>query len=144
MSLRGKRACHIGLGFNSQTSEVDREKRKGSHRPRTSENQAWISYDLKNYGLDLGGCYPLRPNETLLDLHNSLDDAQPHSIIVKFYQGRKAKNSFLWNQTPLLWPISETTDVLKAAHSTPLTLVTSNAFFNHKTDKSWELVFIFK
>ena len=44
-------------------------------------------------------------NETLLDLHNSLDHAQPYSIIVKFYQGRKVKISFLWNQTPLLPPI---------------------------------------
>ena len=33
----------------------------------------------------LGGCYPPRPaaDNTLLDLHNSSDDTQPHSIIVK-------------------------------------------------------------
>ena len=63
---------------------VDREKRRGGHRPRTSENQARLSYDLKNYGLDLGECYPARPSKTLLDLHNSSDHAQPHSIIVKY------------------------------------------------------------
>ena len=36
-------------------------------------------YHLKNYG-DLGWC-----NNTLLDLHNSLDDTQPHSIIDNYY-----------------------------------------------------------
>ena len=41
---------------------------------------------MKNYG-DLGGCYPPRPtastDNTLLDLHNSSKDTQPHSLIVK-------------------------------------------------------------
>ena len=40
---------------------------------------------MKNYG-DLGGCYPPRPtastDNTLLDLHNSSQDTQPHSLIV--------------------------------------------------------------
>ena len=40
---------------------------------------------MKNYG-DLGGCYPPRPtastDNTLLDLHNSSYDTQPHSLIV--------------------------------------------------------------
>ena len=40
---------------------------------------------MKNYG-DLGGCYPPRPTAStdnqFLDLHNSLQDAQPHSLIV--------------------------------------------------------------
>ena len=35
---------------------------------------------MKNYG-DLGGFYPSRPY-TLLDLHNSSKDTQPHSLIV--------------------------------------------------------------
>ena len=34
---------------------------------------------MKNYG-DLGGCYP----PTLLDLHNSSEDIQPHSLIVSY------------------------------------------------------------
>ena len=38
-----------------------------------------FQYYLKNYG-DLGECYPI-----LLDLHNSSDDTQPHSIIVKHF-----------------------------------------------------------
>ena len=42
---------------------------------------------MKNYG-DLGGCYPPRPtastHNTLLDLHNSSYDTQPHSLIVKY------------------------------------------------------------
>ena len=42
---------------------------------------------MKNYG-DLGGCYPPRPtastDNTLLDLHNSSYDTQPHSLIVKY------------------------------------------------------------
>ena len=41
---------------------------------------------MKNYG-DLRGCYPPRPtastDNTLLDLHNSSYDTQPHSLIVK-------------------------------------------------------------
>ena len=40
---------------------------------------------MKNYG-DLGGCYPPRStastDTTLLVLHNSLQDTQPHSLIV--------------------------------------------------------------
>ena len=38
---------------------------------------------MKNYG-DLGGCYPPRPDNTLLDLHNSSYDIQPHSLSVKY------------------------------------------------------------
>ena len=42
---------------------------------------------MKNYG-DLGGCYPPRPtasrDNTLLDLHNSSLDTQPHSLIVNY------------------------------------------------------------
>ena len=42
---------------------------------------------MKNYG-DLGGCYLPQPtasmDNTLLDLHNSSQDAQPHSSIVWF------------------------------------------------------------
>ena len=41
---------------------------------------------MKNYG-DLGGCYPPWPtastDNTLLDVHNSSYDTQPHSLIVK-------------------------------------------------------------
>ena len=40
---------------------------------------------MKNYG-DLGGCYPPRPTDstdnTLLHLHNSSYETQPHSLIV--------------------------------------------------------------
>ena len=40
---------------------------------------------MKNYG-DRGGCYPPRPtaltHNTLLDLHKSSQDTQPHSLIV--------------------------------------------------------------
>ena len=42
-------------------------------------NKAIILYHLKNDG-DLGWC-----NNTLLDLHNSLDGTQPHSIIDNYY-----------------------------------------------------------
>ena len=42
---------------------------------------------MKNYG-DLGGCYLPRPiasmDNTLRDLHNSSQDTQPHSLIVKY------------------------------------------------------------
>ena len=42
---------------------------------------------MKNYG-DLGGCYQPRPtasmDNTLPDLHNSSQDTQPHSLIVKY------------------------------------------------------------
>ena len=42
---------------------------------------------MKNYG-DLGGCYPPRPtastDNTLLDLHNSSYDTQPHSLVVNY------------------------------------------------------------
>ena len=42
---------------------------------------------MKNYG-DLGGCYPPRPTAStdniLPDLHNSSQDTQPHSLIVKW------------------------------------------------------------
>ena len=42
---------------------------------------------MKNYG-DLGGCYPPRPtastDNTLLDLHNSSYDTQPHSFTVNY------------------------------------------------------------
>ena len=53
---------------------------------------------MKNYG-DLGGCYPPRPtastDNTLLDLHNSSEDTQPHSLIVKYTQsGVHASLSF--------------------------------------------------
>ena len=41
---------------------------------------------MKNYG-DLGECHPPRPmastDNTLQDLHNSSQDTQPHSFIVK-------------------------------------------------------------
>ena len=41
---------------------------------------------LKNY-TDRGGCYPpwrtALADNTLRDLHNSSDDIQPHSVIVK-------------------------------------------------------------
>ena len=36
---------------------------------------------MKNYG-DLGGCYP--PDNTLLDLHESSQDTQRHSLTVKY------------------------------------------------------------
>ena len=43
---------------------------------------------MKNYG-DLGGCYPPPPtastDNTLLDVHNSSYDTQPHSLIVKIH-----------------------------------------------------------
>ena len=42
---------------------------------------------MMNYG-DLAGCYPPRPtastDNTLLDLHNSSQVIQPHSLIVHF------------------------------------------------------------
>ena len=42
---------------------------------------------MKNFG-DLEGCYQPRPtasmDNTLLDLHNSSQDTQPHSLIVKY------------------------------------------------------------
>ena len=42
---------------------------------------------MKNFG-DLGGCHQPRPtapmDNTLLDLHNSSQDTQPHSSIVKY------------------------------------------------------------
>ena len=42
---------------------------------------------MKNNG-DLGGCYPPWPtasmDNTLLDLHNSSKDTQPHSLIVYY------------------------------------------------------------
>ena len=42
---------------------------------------------MKSYG-DLGGCYPPRPmastDNTLLDLHHSSYDTQPHSLTVKY------------------------------------------------------------
>ena len=42
---------------------------------------------MKNYGY-LGGYYPPQPtastDNTLLDLHNSSQDIQPHSFIVKY------------------------------------------------------------
>ena len=42
---------------------------------------------MKNFG-DLGGCHQPRPtapmDNTLLDLHNSSQDTQPHSLIVKY------------------------------------------------------------
>ena len=42
---------------------------------------------MKNYG-DLEGCYPPRPtastDNTLLDLDNSSEDNQPHSLIVNY------------------------------------------------------------
>ena len=44
-------------------------------------------YLMKNYG-DWGGCYLLRhtasTDNTLLDLHNSSLDIQPHSLTVKY------------------------------------------------------------
>ena len=47
-----------------------------------------VSYHLKTYG-ELGGCYPPRPmtsgDNTLLDLHVSSDDTQPHSIMINKY-----------------------------------------------------------
>ena len=45
------------------------------------------SYLMKNYR-DLGGCYPPQPtastDNTLLDLHNSSQDTQPHSYSASF------------------------------------------------------------
>ena len=42
---------------------------------------------MKNYG-DRGGCYPPRPtasmDDTFLDLHNSFEDTQNHSLIVNY------------------------------------------------------------
>ena len=42
---------------------------------------------MKNYGV-LGGCYLPRPmaltDNTLLDLHNSSKDTQPHSLTVNY------------------------------------------------------------
>ena len=42
---------------------------------------------MNNYG-DLGGCYPPPPttstDNTLLDLHNSSYDTQPHSLVVNY------------------------------------------------------------
>ena len=42
---------------------------------------------MKNSG-DPGGCYPPRPtastDNTLLDLHNSSSDTQPHSLTVNY------------------------------------------------------------
>ena len=52
-------------------------------------NKKIIQFDfriMKNYG-DLGECHPPRPmasmDNTLQDLHNSSQDTQPHSFIVK-------------------------------------------------------------
>ena len=46
-----------------------------------------LSYLMKNYGVP-GGCYPPRltasMDNTLLDLHNSSSDTQPHSLTVKY------------------------------------------------------------
>ena len=45
---------------------------------------------MKNYG-DLGGFYPPRPtastDNALVDLHNSLKDTEPHSLIVNYFIG---------------------------------------------------------
>ena len=47
-----------------------------------------FGFRMKNYG-DLGGCSPPRPtastDNTLLDLHNSSLDTQPHSLIVNYW-----------------------------------------------------------
>ena len=55
---------------------------------------------MKNYG-DLGGCYPRRPtastDNTLLDLHNSSRDTQPHSLIlILFYCNWEEKKCNVW------------------------------------------------
>ena len=51
---------------------------------------------MKNYG-DLGGCYPPRPtastDNTLLDLHNSSYDTQPHSLIVNYLREARKINT---------------------------------------------------
>ena len=43
---------------------------------------------MKNYG-DLGGCCPPQPttstDNTLLDLHSSSQDTQPHSLTVNYF-----------------------------------------------------------
>ena len=53
---------------------------------KQSLNSAFVSYE--DYG-DLGECYPPWPtastDNTLLDLHNSSYDTQPHSLIVKLF-----------------------------------------------------------
>ena len=49
-------------------------------------HSAFVSYE--ELWTDLGGCYPPRPtastDNTLLDLHNSSQDTQPHSLIVNY------------------------------------------------------------
>ena len=59
---------------------------------------------MKNYG-DLGGCYP--PN-TLLDLHNSSKDTQPHSLIVNYYTLYSLSVSSLAKSLQLILEISGT------------------------------------
>ena len=51
---------------------------------------------MKNYG-DLGGCYPPRPDNTLLDLHNSSYDIQPHSLSVKYIWSGAPNGNFREN-----------------------------------------------
>ena len=55
---------------------------------------------MKNYG-DLGGCYSPQPtgstDNTLLDLHNSSRDTQPHSLILLlFYCNWEEKKCNVW------------------------------------------------
>ena len=51
---------------------------------------------MKNYE-DLGACYPPRPtastDNTLLDLHNSSYDTQPHSLIVNYLREARKINT---------------------------------------------------
>ena len=61
---------------------------------------------MKNYG-GLGGCYPPRPtastDNTLLDLHNSSKDTQPHSLIVKYVYASLYRHC---RQTAAMVPLS--------------------------------------
>ena len=59
---------------------------------------------MKNYG-DLEGCNSPRPtasmDNTLLDLHNSSKDTQPHSLIVNYFIG--PLGSLKSNQQLIQW-----------------------------------------
>ena len=60
---------------------------------------------MKNYG-DLGGCYPPRPTastgNTLLDLHNSSYDTQPHSLIFNYLNTIWFKAQSLWGRVKMI------------------------------------------
>ena len=55
---------------------------------------------MKNYG-DLGGYYPPWPtastDNSLLDLHNSSNDTQPHSLSVKYIWSGASNGNFREN-----------------------------------------------